>query len=214
MRLFPAEPHSTAGLSYLTQYLYGAIQRDSCFDGVGLAGFKSKVNASLLAWAALSLSHCLSLFSFPPPSSLGCLRGVGVSWLISRKTPSTLSQPCMLTFKIIIIMHYPCNREFKKVVKISIAAVFQDKCAANNASSSKPNRIYLSKYFWLIIMVMDAALSHFIWTSRGCIDQFCWWVGGLRACWSAVQRFGWCTTPKVYIHSKVRLFTLGSTSHE
>ena len=38
--------------------------RDPVFDGVGLAGFKSRANASLLAWSALSL-FVFHYFLFP-----------------------------------------------------------------------------------------------------------------------------------------------------
>ena len=43
-----AEPYSTAGHLYLTQYLNGTIMVTwSVFNGVGLVGFKCRVNASL-----------------------------------------------------------------------------------------------------------------------------------------------------------------------
>ena len=50
-----AEPRSTAGLFVpLSVSLWNHIV-DPVFDGVGLAGFKSRANAFLLAYAALSL---------------------------------------------------------------------------------------------------------------------------------------------------------------
>ena len=50
MRLLAAEPHSTAGLLFPSHAvsLWNGLG-DPVFDGVGLAGFKSKANAFLLA---------------------------------------------------------------------------------------------------------------------------------------------------------------------
>ena len=54
---------------------------DSVFNGVGLACFKSRVNAFLLAYAALSIFvfHCLHFIILP---SVGWLCGVEVVGLI------------------------------------------------------------------------------------------------------------------------------------
>ena len=50
MRLLAAEPSTIAGLLFHFQYLCGTILiNDPVFDGVGLAGFKSRANAFLLA---------------------------------------------------------------------------------------------------------------------------------------------------------------------
>ena len=48
MPFFAAGPRSTAGLSFLSQYLLEDLG-DPAFDGVGLAGFKSTANAFLFA---------------------------------------------------------------------------------------------------------------------------------------------------------------------
>ena len=48
MHLLAAEPRSTAGLLFPSQYLSGTILV-TVFDGVGLAGFKSRANS--LLWA-------------------------------------------------------------------------------------------------------------------------------------------------------------------
>ena len=62
MRLLAAEPRSIAGLLFPCQYLCGTIYSDPVFDGVGLAGFKSRANALLLAW---QLASFLSPAVFP-----------------------------------------------------------------------------------------------------------------------------------------------------
>ena len=54
MRRLTAEPRNTAGLISVTVSLWIDLA-NPVFDGVGLAGFKSRANASLLAKAALSL---------------------------------------------------------------------------------------------------------------------------------------------------------------
>ena len=61
---------------------------DSVFFGVGLVGFKTRVYASLLACAALSLVFQYFVFLFLP--SVGWLCGAGVFGLMGA---STLSQP-------------------------------------------------------------------------------------------------------------------------
>ena len=48
MRLLAAEPLSVAGLSFLSLYLGETILLTHVFDGVGLAGFKSRANVFLL----------------------------------------------------------------------------------------------------------------------------------------------------------------------
>ena len=82
------------------------------FDGVGLAGFKSRANASLLAQAALSLLQSSTLFPFLFFLSIGWYCGAGVLGLIGciSLSPSL----ALLTFnnnnnnnnKIIIITDY------------------------------------------------------------------------------------------------------------
>ena len=52
------------------------------FDVVGLAGFKSRANASLLAYAGLSLLYSSTLFPFLFFLSIGWYCGVGVFGLI------------------------------------------------------------------------------------------------------------------------------------
>ena len=52
------------------------------FDGVGLAGFKSRANSSLLAQAALSLLWSSTLFPFLFFLSIGWYCGAGVFGLI------------------------------------------------------------------------------------------------------------------------------------
>ena len=52
------------------------------FDGVGLAGFKSRANASLLAQAALSLLSSSTLFHFLFFLSIGWYCGAEVFGLI------------------------------------------------------------------------------------------------------------------------------------
>ena len=54
----------------------------SVFDGVGLASFKSRANASLLSLAALSLLQSSSLFPFLFFLSIGWYCGAGVFGLI------------------------------------------------------------------------------------------------------------------------------------
>ena len=70
---------------------------DSMFDGVGLAGFKSKDNVSLLAWASLSLYvfYCFHVL-FLPFMSWRC--GVGVFWLIECMHPisDSLAMPTFI----------------------------------------------------------------------------------------------------------------------
>ena len=48
MRFLAAEPRSTAGLLFPSVSLWNGLD-DPVFDGVGLAGFKSRANAFLLA---------------------------------------------------------------------------------------------------------------------------------------------------------------------
>ena len=48
MQNLVAEPRSTKGLLFASRYLYGMILV-TAFDGVRLAGFKSRVDALLLA---------------------------------------------------------------------------------------------------------------------------------------------------------------------
>ena len=76
---------------------------DPVFDGVGLAGFKSRVNAFLLSLSALSfLSPTLYLFL----PSMGWLCGVGVFGLIeySHSLPALHSWLRLIIIIIIIII--------------------------------------------------------------------------------------------------------------
>ena len=69
---------------------------DSVFGDVRLAGFNSRVNASLLTWSALFFFvHCFPFLCF---ISIGCLCGVWVIGLTSNA--STLSQAYNSNFKI------------------------------------------------------------------------------------------------------------------
>ena len=54
MRHLAAEPRSTAVLLFPSESLWNDLA-DPVFDGVRLAGFKSRANAFLLTYAALSL---------------------------------------------------------------------------------------------------------------------------------------------------------------
>ena len=83
-----------------SQCLFGTILVTHVFDGVGLAGFKRRANAFLLAWSALSL--LLHLFYLFLPS-MGWLCGVGVFGLIecSHSHPTL---HCGLQLIIIIII--------------------------------------------------------------------------------------------------------------
>ena len=58
MRLLAAEPRSTTGLLFTSLW---PVER-SVFDGVGLAGFKSRADAYLFALAALSFFVFYSIF--------------------------------------------------------------------------------------------------------------------------------------------------------
>ena len=61
---------------------------DSVFDGVGVAGFKSRANAFLLAWSALSFLSP-TVFSFPSFQDL-----VVWGWGLWTDSVLTLSRPC------------------------------------------------------------------------------------------------------------------------
>ena len=71
---------------------------DPVFDGVGLAGFKSRANA--FCWHDLLFLFCLLLFYLFLPS-MGWLCGVGIFGLI--ECPHS-SRPCTADSKIIIII--------------------------------------------------------------------------------------------------------------
>ena len=76
--------------------LFGTILV-TVFDGVGLAGFKRRANAFILAWSALSFLSptVLSFFSF---------QGLVVcGWGLWTDSVLTLSRPCTADSKIIII---------------------------------------------------------------------------------------------------------------
>ena len=93
---------SIAEAMYPSQCFFRTIVVTLCFDGVGLAGFKSRANAFLLAWSAFS--YCLLLFYLFLPS-MGWLCGVGVFGLIecSHYLPALHNG---LQLIILIIIHF------------------------------------------------------------------------------------------------------------
>ena len=85
--------------------LWNALS-DPVFDGVGLAGFKSRANAFLLPWHDLLFLFCLLLF-YLFLLSMGWLCGVGVFRLIeySHSLPALHSGLQLLIIIIITILN-------------------------------------------------------------------------------------------------------------
>ena len=71
---------------------------DTVFDGVGLAGFKSRANAFLLAWSALSffVSYCFIFFFLPWVGCVGLGSLDSLSPSLAQWTPINNNNNCFI----------------------------------------------------------------------------------------------------------------------
>ena len=75
----------------------------TCFDGVGLASFKSRANAFLFAVGIICFLFCLLLFYLFLPS-MGWLCGVGVFGLLECSHSLSISWPCTADSNLTMII--------------------------------------------------------------------------------------------------------------
>ena len=106
IRLLAAEPPSTTGLLSLSVTLWNDLA-DPVFDGVGLAVFKSRVNALLLVYAARSVfvfsSFLLSLISFNVLVLWG--RGLRSDMSANRSLPAWQRRPSVIIITLLVLFN-------------------------------------------------------------------------------------------------------------
>ena len=154
---------------------------DPVFDGVGLAGFKSRANAFLLAWSALSF--WLLLFYLLP--SIGWLCGAGVFGLIecSHSLPALHSwlqiiiiiisciipSFCWMAFLCSIRIYFPCCIQTGRICILIcsfILGVLADILTLSLSSNYSRIMVALLASVWIIV-----ALRTLYWRTCGSIPM-------------------------------------------